>query len=381
MNLKTIKYIGFYDTQLYEFENRNLSLAAINKMDYIAKTIVNLGKKVDIISPSWTANENGYYNKRTISLDNNISLTCSSTFGAEKKILKGIRVLISWIWLFCYLVKNISRNEEIIVYHSMMIMFPVMFAKKIKGFSILLEVEEIYQDVVKFPIIMEKNEYKFFEIADKYLFSTELLNKKINISNKPYALIYGTYQTEEFMGHVFDDRNIHIVYAGTLDPKKGGAIAAAAAEYLPKNYHVHIIGFGNVEEKKLIMEKISEISYRSEAIVTYDGILKGEQYSEFLQKCHIGLSTQMPGSAFNETSFPSKILSYMANGLRVVSVRIKAVELSAIGNAVYYYDESTPRAIANAIMAIDFNEKYDSRALIRKLDKKFTHEIKKLLEN
>ena len=96
--------------------------------------------------------------------------------------------------------------------------------------------------------------------------------------------------------------------------------------------------------------------------------------------CDIGLSTQILDGKYNETSFPSKILSYMANGLRVVSVRIKAIEMSAIGNQVYYYDEQNPKSIANAIMTIDINLPYDSIALIKKMDKEFTQNIKELLE-
>lgn len=44
----------------------------------------------------------------------------------------------------------------------------------------------------------------------------------------------------------------------------------------------------------------------------------------------------------------------MANGLRVVSVRIPVVEESGIGKCVYYYDEQTPENIAKAIKSIDF---------------------------
>ncbi len=380
MNTQTIKYIGFYDTKSYEHENRYSCLAATNKMDYIAKAIVASGKKVEIISPSWTESKQGYYPKRIVDLSNNISLTCCLTFGSRIKILRGMRVLWSWIWLFWYLIKNIKKNESVIVYHSMIIMRPIMLAKKIKKFKLVLEVEEIYQDVVEFPERTKRDEYKFFKMADKYIFPTELLNKKLNIVNKPYTIIYGTYQVEEEQKLKFDDNKVHVVYAGTFDPRKGGGIAAAVAECLPQNYHVHIIGFGSSENKKLLLDKIEQVSKVSDATLTYNGLLKGTEYIEFLQKCDIGLSTQIPNATFNETSFPSKILSYMANGLRVVSVRIKSIETSAIGNAVYYYDEQSPKAIADSIMAIDINDPYDSIELIKKLDKEFVYNIKKLLE-
>ena len=71
----------------------------------------------------------------------------------------------------------------------------------------------------------------------------------------------------------------------------------------------------------------------------------------------------------------------MANGLRVVSIRIPAIEKSAIGDYMYYYDKQTPEEIAKAIMRVDLNDGYNGREIIKKLDEKFTKELKGLLES
>ena len=125
---------------------------------------------------------------------------------------------------------------------------------------------------------------------------------------------------------------------------------------------------------------ISDIASRSKAKVTYDGLLSGEDYVRFIQSCDIGLSTQNPDAAFNATSFPSKILSYMANGLRVVSIRIPAIEQSAVGDALFYYARQTPEEIAKAILSVDMNATYDSRTRIQELDREFCAQIGDLLK-
>lgn len=256
-----------------------------------------------------------------------------------------------------------------------------MLAKKIKNFQLVLEVEEIYQDVAEFSNIMKYCEYKFINSADKYIFPTELLNQKLNVNNKPYSIIYGTYWVEEDRKNKFNDGKIHVIYAGTFDPRKGGALAAVtAAAHLTENYHVHIIGFGSKDDTGMLLDKIDEISELTESTITYDGLLNGEEYINFLQKCDIGLSTQIPEAAYNETSFPSKILSYMANGLRVVSVRIRAIEMSDVGQAVCYYEKPNPETIANAIKSIDIFAPNNSRELIRRLDRRFVKNIKILLD-
>lgn len=380
MITKSIKYIGFYDMVQNSEENRGYSLAAVTKMDYICGVLNKLGYKVLIVSPSRTSNKRFYKGKK-IQVSKSTTLKLFPTFPWGNKFQKAISLIVSDLMLFWYLITQIESNETVMVYHSLGLRNTVRYAKKLKGFKVILEIEEIYQDLMPYNKLTMKNEYKTFSIADKYIFPTELLNQKLNVEEKPYSLIYGTYQVEQDRKCKFNDGKVHVVYAGTFDPRKGGGLATtAAAVHLPKNYHVHIIGFGSRDDTNMLLKKIDEISKKTEATITYDGLLSGEEYIQFLQKCDIGLSTQIPEAAYNETSFPSKILSYMANGLRVVSIRIKAIEISEVGHAIFYYEEPSPEAIAKTIISIDLNEPYDSRELIRRLDFNFTENIKKLLE-
>ena len=183
------------------------------------------------------------------------------------------------------------------------------------------------------------------------------------------------------MPKLFTDGKIHCVYAGTLDPRKGGAAAAAAsALFLNGNYHIHILGFGNEKEKKEMYDIIDDISKKTEARITYDGLLSGDEFTSFIQSCDIGFSTQNPDAAFNSTSFPSKILTYMVNGLRVVSIRIPAIEKSAVGKFMYYYDEQTPENIANAVKSIDLADGYDSRKELERLSCEFTDKLSLIID-
>ena len=101
----------------------------------------------------------------------------------------------------------------------------------------------------------------------------------------------------------------------------------------------------------------------------------------FLQKCDIGLSLQNPEASFNMTSFPSKILSYLSNGLRVVSIRIPAIEQSSVGDLLYFYDIQTPEAIANRIKSIEMNCPYDSRKRIKSLREQLKVDLERLVRN
>lgn len=372
MSLK-IYYLGYYDVVSNAEENRNHVLAASNKMTYIVSALECAGFCVELISASQTLNAQAY-SAKTVPFGKKSRLHLFKTLPWGNKLRRVRSVLFSKWQVFWYIWRHVGKGDTLVVYHSLAYVGLVRILKRLKGFRLVLEVEEIYADVTGSDMARKK-EYKLFRRADAYIFPTELLNEKLNSEHKPHCIIYGTYRVEEDRHCSFGDEKIHVVYAGTFDPRKGGVAAAAAAEFLPANYHVHILGFGSKTDVDHIRQTVAEISEKSAATVTYDGCLSGEEYIRFIQSCDIGLSTQNPNAAFNDTSFPSKILSYMANGLRVVSIRIPAIERSAIGDLVTYYDTQTPEAIAEAIQSVDMSAPYDSRAEIRILDESFLRDI------
>lgn len=371
-----MKYIGFYDT---EKDRRSMCLAAVNKMNYICSALNVIGHSVEVIACGMIANEDIPETTEQI-----FESTTVRFFRTKKrsrnKLVRILQLIRQNFILFWYLLTQIKRNETVLTYHSLGLMRSVYIAKKLKGFRLVLEVEEFYNDVYLKSELSKKMEERFIACAEGYIFPTELLNQKYNEKKKPYCVIHGTYGTELDRRVFFADDKIHVIYAGTFDPRKGSLEAVKVARYLPENYHIHILGFGSEKETENLKKTIVSVNQEALAMVTYDGLLSGEEYICFLQKCQIGLSPQDPDAVFNATSFPSKILSYMANGLRVVTVRIPAIEGSAVGNNLYYYDKQTPEELAKAITQVDLNDNYDSRKKIEELNQQFCSDLKALLE-
>ncbi len=375
---KEIKYIGFYD-----FPDGNGSrvstLAATNKMDYIADAINQAGYDVHIVSLSWSSGNGAKPTLQkggTIQLHPHKKVTFCPTFSTRNRITGYLKIIYSLAWLFFWLVKNVKRNEKIILYHVQWLSMPIRWAKKIRGFQLILEVEEIYGDVSAIHPYFYVLENKLLASADKYIFSTELLAQKIK-PNKPYIIIYGEYKIYPKLSISPKDGKIHLLYAGIIDTHKAGAFnAVEAARYLPDNYVLHVIGFGEID---LLRKKIREVNALSGCHVIYDGTLNGDDYIKYCQKCHIGLSTQNMDGEYLNSSFPSKILSYMALGLVVVSCNIECVKISKIGEFIYYYNNNNPKEIADAIMSIDFNNLLDSASEIKKLNDDFVIALSELL--
>ena len=379
-----MKYICYYDID--DRENRKYFLSAKAKIDYICKIIKNiLPEKAEILSASSTKGSK-YCPARTTQVDDNTTLKLFSSFGKKNIITKTLDYILIPVSLFFYMIKNTRKDEIVIVYHSLSLIYAVKFAKFFRKFRLILEFEEIYSDVAATKNKKNrKRELGFCKYADAFIFATKSLNDEVNKNNKPFVICNGTYKVEPERANLIDfgennaKKTVHCVYAGIFDSRKGVVAAIKSALYLSENFHIHIIGFGTERDTENTKKLISEINSQTKATVTYDGIKSGEEYIRFLQSCDIGLSTQNPDAKFNATSFPSKILSYLSNGLRVVSVRIPAVEQSEVGSELYFYDKQDPQEIAKAILNVDITKKYDGRKLIKALDEQFVGDLKKLL--
>lgn len=384
--MKKMFYIGYYSDPSIE-SNRKTSPAADTKMGYIINMMQEEGYEVEVISFCADNGRKDIFKKKPgyKIKKKDVSIVFFTNYSSKYRVLRGIGRVILWRKIRNYLCNQCMGEEsKIIIYHSLGLLKVInLFDKKNKRF--ILEMEEVYADVIGKKSIRKK-EIDAAHKASGYIFPSQMLASEINNNSKPFVIIHGTYQVEPDRKNIIfnksrQEHDIHCVYAGTLDMRKGGAAAAvAAAEFLPRGYHIHIIGFGSNDEIKTIQRYIHEIAQKTKAKVSYDGLLTGEDYIDFLQSCDIGLSTQDPEASFNATSFPSKILSYLANGLRVVSIRIPVVEQSAVGNRLFYYEKQTPEQIAQAILKVDINEEYDSRQVISQLSVDFKEKLIRLLD-
>lgn len=373
--MKRIYYLSYYDVPT---GNTKVALSATNKMDYIIDVLTHYGYEVIIVSAS--VNRDG---KRVLEeikkIKNNVFLKKFNSNISSIKVIRFFQLLLLKSKIKNFFEKTLKDDDLLFIYHSLGYAKIYKWLQKKIQSKIILEVEELYTDVSKVRGYTNRTELNCLKFSDAYIFPTQLLDEKINLTKKPSVIIHGTYNVEKDYGVKFGDGRIHCVYAGTFDPRKGGVAAAAAAQFLDEKYHVHILGFGSEKDKKLLIDQIEELQKKTQCKITFEGKKSGDEYIRFIQKCDIGLSTQNPNAAFNDTSFPSKILSYMSNGLRVVSIRIPAIEQSAIGKYIYYYDEQTPQKIAETIKKVDINNINSSRAVIADLDEKFKTEIKRLL--
>ena len=372
-----MKIVAFYS-------NRNSGIgptspAAVNKLSYIIDSMIRCGKNVELLSLCSISAEKKIKKHETF-IGNQFVIkyqTCSPKKGVISKIVHKI---FDPLKVFFFLSKNIKKRETIYVYHCINYLRIIKHFIKSKELNLILEVEEVYGDVTSNKKIINK-ERKIFDLANSFIFASELLDEKINVNKRPSSILYGPYTEKPFYNTSFNDNKIHCVYAGTFNETKGGADnAIKSALYLDGKYQMHILGFGNDKEKKRILTLIDEINKKTQCKVFFEGLLIKDDYDKFLQKCSVGLSTQNSVGAFNESSFPSKVLSFMANGLNVVTPKLQVLEESKISRFMNYYECNNPNDIAKVIKSLVIKDSLEEKECIKKLDELFIAELDRILK-
>lgn len=365
---KEIFYVG-YNTQ-YGNPNEVLEFPSCNsKMQYIIEKLEELEFNISIFSLGQSVS---WHTQKTIKYSFKKKVTYVGTV-PNKGILKALSKVFLVYQILLLVLLKVPRNGKIIVYHSTYLPFLFSLIKKIKKIEVIYEVEEIYAAAWRKDETCIKRELDSLKFADKYILVNDILPIKMNIS-KPYIVCYGSYKCISKNSIDQKKNNVEIVYAGVIGNEMSDVyIAVDAMQYLPSNYVLKIVGYGSdydLEKFKLYIKNFKN--------VIYDGLLKGEKYSEYLLSCDIGLCPRRLDNNLSDYTFPSKVLVYLGHSLHTITTKIDCIVNSEVKDIVSFVDELNAYNLAEAILHIDLLKNNSQDKLIE-LDENFRMNLKDLL--
>lgn len=378
----TIYYVGFYDIANAN-HSRNYVLSATTKMDYIASSIVRGGYKVEILSCSWINDKDWKFVKgENQQINEYIKLTTMPSFGVKTKFGKVLRVYFTLFAIFFRLL-FINKNETVLVYHTPWLSLPVRIAKKIKGFRMILEIEEVYTYAFSLCNKTLTKELSLIKSADSWILVNDLIGDLLGLDRLKSIICYGVYKIDNkpLISSFSKNDKVHLVYAGTLGEYNGGVQnAIQAARFLSDKYILHILGAIEGESLLKLLKDIDDVNTFSKCKVKYEGCKTGDEFISFMNGCDIGLNPQNWGD-YMLYAYPSKTLSYFCFGLNVVTSPLKTLKVSQLDSYFNYFNQENPQSIANAITNIKLFPKSVILNKIEELDDAFVNNIKKILHD
>lgn len=374
-----IKYVGFYDILREGKQYRSYSLAAARKMDFISSILVDMGFHVRYVSLSHVKEMgNRKIGAKCEKVRENVILQLPPSREAKNKLDRIYRVLASRVWLFMYLLRYTKKGETIIVYHNYSFALPICLAQKIKGFRILLEVEEKYEKVWKLTKIQKIKERMLLKyVSENSLVVSEVLAQELKLNNP--VISYGSYNV--YQGAIKEKccgETINLVLTGSIDKDRGsGFIAVEMMKYLPEKYTLKISGSVAEKDKDDFFALIDEVNaVLGREACCYLGTLNDREYEKLLLEADIALNPQKEGD-FGNFVFPSKILTYLSYGLPVVSTRGESIVKSKIADLIELADSFDAKSVAEAVMYVKVMSADVYTGRLQQLKKEFSEQLYK----
>lgn len=363
-------------------------MAVLPKVEYICDALESENYNIQLISTASAKSGIGWFSKKKKIFSNQESHITFSSYGAKTKIGR----LLSRIWirtqLLLYLLINVKRGDSLLIYHSLQYIWVIHLFKLIKRSNkVIFQVEEIYADAYKKFYKYKKREINYLLKGESYICINDKVKESI-AKDKPATVLYGDYRIPKFnIKKVNNNSNkIHVVYAGVIEPTRNAAVTAVnAARYLNENFLIHIAGFGKKEDVKRLIELIDEVNSGLNYIgVQYDGLFHGKEFENYLQEKDIGLNCHSYSNRdliSAEVTFPSKILIYLVNGLKVVSPSINCLINSDLKEFIQFYNGFDAKNLANGILSAS-NKDHNKDMIVSKikqLDKEFSRNLKNII--
>ena len=361
MSRRRIVYVGMYDYP-DDVVNRFYSLAAINKMNYIISLLNENGYDVDIYS-----------------LSNSKESTFK--FSREKKVEIGrniLYIILSYCWLMMKILCNARTNDYILIYHTLEGIVPLSIVKRLKKLRYVLEVEEIYSEMPNSNGSNKKKELRFISRADKYIVVSHLLKDKL--PPRDSMIIYGNYKfVDDANSYIKKNNKINLLFSGSLDLTRGVFQAIESMYFLPENYVLNISGVGSKSSVYLVQKKIDELNtFRNKVVCRYLGKLDDNDYRLLLSSSDLALNTQIEGE-YAQFLFPSKLLSYMAYNIPIVSTKGQSIMKSPFAKYIYFTNDSSGESIAKIVSSIDLSSSVNYQVILDELHNQAIQELKKIL--
>ncbi len=152
---------------------------------------------------------------------------------------------------------------------------------------------------------------------DSYVFVTELMKEKVDVSEKPYVVVEGIYDSRFPLVEAPEESEKRIIlYSGALREAYGvKRLTDLIAGLNNPNYELWLCGGGELTQ--YVTEKAKE----SESI-KYFGYVSSERIHELQQQATVLINPRKNDAEYTKYSFPSKTMEYLASGKPMIGYRL-----------------------------------------------------------
>lgn len=254
--------------------------------------------------------------------------------------LPAIRQVMLFLAGFNNVLKHGNKDTKLICdYQNVANAYGVLLAAKLKHIPSAAIVMDL-PDFIASNGISKKIYEKVLKLADGYVLLTEQMNEKVNLKQKPYAVIEGIADSKADASDV--QKQNYVMYAGSLERIYGiqNLVEGFISAKIPDT-ELWIYGDGDYREE---LEQICKLHKE----IIYKGVCSNEEVVEAERKALLLVNPRPSEPEYTEYSFPSKTMEYMASGTAVLTTKLPGIPEEYNGY-LYFIEDESPDGIATAI--------------------------------
>lgn len=258
--------------------------------------------------------------------------------------LPGLQMIVE-LWRVYWTIHKLIRNEKrnvlfIYALHSPFLIAAVLLKRKVTCSCVIVpDLPEFMsrQDNVikKFAKKVDRSIINFcVKRLDNYALLSSYMIEKLSISQKPWVLMEGIFDTHAMPEGVAKVKEKVILYCGSLSKRYGIIELLEAFRQIDnENYRLWICGRGDGEE---VIREMAKVDNR----VIYKGVVSHEEVLALQQQATVLINPRSSKGEYTKYSFPSKTMEYLASGTPTIMCHLPAIPKEYDEHIYYINDES-----------------------------------------
>ncbi len=238
-----------------------------------------------------------------------------------------------------------NLGEKIIFVYGMSLPF-LQAAVKIKsqcpGIKICLIIPDLPEFmnansswIMNLRLFIRPDIYRFLEKVDGFILLTRFMVDRLGIRNKPWRIIEGMVNPDDFQINNNNEIPNTVMYAGTLSKRYGIVqLLDAFNEIDDPSYELWICGGGDAQD--LVSERV-----RMDKRIKFYGLLPRNETLKLMSTATLLVNPRSSVGEFTKYSFPSKTLEYMLSGKPIVMNKLPGIPYEYTKFIFFTSDEST----------------------------------------
>ena len=347
------------ENDFYPVSVRSYGPAATEKVRGICKALKSVDVEVDLISSRLGDFQDSSFFRPILVVNKDFGKVYYSPVINSRLLNRLLNPFFLSLTFLYYFAKNRRLGfKKILFYNRQPYYYLTILIARILGKNILFDIEDQYS-------INEPGgiSYHFFRRVNEIYSDLMQTDNKVIVANTKIAAALSNdclpcYGIADIVrSPIMYESTINLLFCGSLTVETGCKELEQAILKLDKvdgfsnKIQLNISGFGSYSHNfDLLSKKISWLNFL--------GNISREEYEDLLLQSHVGLVLKKPDTELGDTTFPSKTVEFVKNGLCIISYELDDVKTFLGSNALWVNYTNSLFQILHSLIRKDGNEIY-----------------------